>query len=61
MQNTGHMAFPVMDSKYRLLAIVTNSDVRIALKAGQMDHYVKEIETTKLITVTPEETLNDAS
>jgi CIC family chloride channel protein len=60
MQRTGHMAFPVMDSKYRLIAIVTHSDVRIALKKGQMDHFVQEIETTKLITVSPDNTLNDA-
>jgi CIC family chloride channel protein len=60
IQDTGHMAFPVMDKKYRLKGIVTHSDVRRALKEGKRDHPVKEIETTKLITVTPENTLNEA-
>jgi CIC family chloride channel protein len=60
IQDTGHMAFPVMDSNYRLIGIVTHSDVRRALKNGKADHPVSEIETTKLITVTPENTLNDA-
>jgi CIC family chloride channel protein len=60
MQETGHMAFPVMDSKYKLIGIVTHSDVRTALKNGQHTHPIIEIETTKLITVTPEDTLNGA-
>jgi CIC family chloride channel protein len=60
MQDTGHMAYPVMDSQYRLIGIVTHSDVRVALRKGQHDHPVQEIETTKLITVSPENTLNEA-
>ncbi|UCH88392.1 MAG: chloride channel protein [Thermoplasmata archaeon] len=60
IQETGHMAFPVMDSNYYLIGIVTHSDVRRALKEGKASHPVREIETTKLITVTPENTLNDA-
>jgi CIC family chloride channel protein len=58
--STGHMAFPVMDKNYRLIGIVTHADVRRAIKEGWHDHPVKEIETTKLITVTPDDTLHDA-
>jgi CIC family chloride channel protein len=58
--STGHMAFPVMDKNYRLIGIVTHTDVRRAIKDGWHSRPVREIETTKLITVTPDHTLHDA-
>lgn|GEM_PF-2381625 len=56
---TGHMAFPVVREKCRLIGIVTHSDFD---KISEEDHEnlnVKDVMTEELITVKPDDTLED--
>ena len=62
MEETGHMAFPVVD-KGHLFGIVTQSDVHRLLereggKAGERP--VRDVATTDLVTVEPSDTLAEA-
>lgn len=57
--NTGHMGFPVIEDENILIGIVTHSDFD---KIEEMDHEkltVKNIMTTDLITVLPDDTLEE--
>jgi chloride channel protein, CIC family len=59
IMNTGHMAFPVVKENNKLIGIVTHSDFA---KIKEMNHEklaVKDIMTKDLITVKPEDTLED--
>jgi len=60
IQDTGHMGFPVMDKRYKLCGIVTHDDVRRAIKECRVHHTVRDIETTEVIKVHPDDTLNEA-
>ncbi|MDO5835884.1 MAG: chloride channel protein [Methanobacterium sp.] len=57
--NTGHMAFPVVHQRNKLVGIVTHSDFD---KIDEKDHHnlkVKDVMTEELITVQPEDNLED--
>jgi len=57
--DTGHMAFPVVRHQNKLIGIVTHSDFD---KIGEKDHTnlkVKDVMTDELITVQPDDTLED--
>ncbi len=60
-QKTHHHGFPVLDEKGELCGIVTMTDLERALAQGKAQATVGEICTTQVITVYPDETLEDAA
>lgn len=56
---TGHMAFPVVTEKYMLIGIVTHSDFDKIVEEDHENLRVKDVMTEDLITVRPNDTLED--
>jgi len=59
-QETSHHGLPVVDKQGELYGVVTLADLEKAMKAGRLTGTVKDICTTRVRTVFPDETLEDA-
>jgi CIC family chloride channel protein len=57
---TGYQAYPVLDKDGRLVGILSASDVRRAMTAGQGEAKVRDVETKDLVVVHPRTTLAEA-
>lgn len=61
MERTHHNGFPIISRRNKLLGVITLSDLENAfLKSTPPETAIEYIMTKKLITITPEETLNIA-
>lgn len=58
MQASRHVGFPVLDPKGKLSGIVTLSDLRSKVKAGETDKKIGDIATKNLEVAYPDETLD---
>jgi CIC family chloride channel protein len=57
IQDTEHMGFPVLDSKKRLVGIVTHHDIHTAIVENKYEVTVKDVESKDLVVVYPTDTL----
>lgn len=56
---TGYQGFPVVNEKGELVGILTQEDVRRALKEGKHNATAAELETKEMILTYPDENLNE--
>ncbi|MBN1280389.1 MAG: chloride channel protein [Candidatus Thermoplasmatota archaeon] len=60
MQHTGHVGFPVLDNKQRLVGVITQKDIRSALLEEQYEVKSNEIMSTQVVVGYPNDTLHTA-
>ncbi|MFQ6059747.1 MAG: chloride channel protein [Thermoplasmata archaeon] len=56
---TGYHGFPVVNEKGELVGVLTQEDVRKALRAGRRNATAGEVETKEMIVTYPDENLNE--
>lgn len=60
IKRTNIQAYPVVDNNDKLVGIITRTDIKDAMIRGEKDITVDKIMSTNIISVNPDETLDDA-